>query len=72
MPRGVPWYPQGIDAWTVRWVLLHLVEEMARHAGHADIVRESVDGATAIPLLAAVESWPETGWVTPWRRAGVA
>jgi hypothetical protein len=29
-----------------RWVLLHLVEELARHAGHADIIRESIDGAT--------------------------
>jgi uncharacterized damage-inducible protein DinB len=29
-----------------RWVLLHLIEEVARHAGHADIIRESIDGAT--------------------------
>lgn len=29
----------------VRWVLLHLIEETARHAGHADIIRESVDGS---------------------------
>ena len=33
--------------WSVRWVLLHLVEELARHAGHADLLRESIDGATA-------------------------
>jgi uncharacterized damage-inducible protein DinB len=32
---------------TVRWVLVHLVEELARHAGHADVIRESIDGATA-------------------------
>jgi hypothetical protein len=31
---------------TVRWVLLHLIEEFARHAGQADIIRESIDGAT--------------------------
>ena len=30
---------------SVRWVLLHMIEETARHAGHADIVRELVDGA---------------------------
>ena len=30
----------------VRWVAMHLVEETARHAGHADIVRESIDGVT--------------------------
>lgn len=27
-----------------RWVLLHLMEELARHVGHADIIRESIDG----------------------------
>ena len=29
-----------------RWVLLHLIEELARHAGHADIIREAIDGST--------------------------
>lgn len=29
---------------TLRWVLVHMVEETARHAGHADIVREQLDG----------------------------
>jgi len=29
---------------SVRWILCHLVEEYARHAGHADLIRESVDG----------------------------
>jgi hypothetical protein len=31
---------------TVRWILVHLVEEYARHAGHADLIRESIDGVT--------------------------
>jgi uncharacterized damage-inducible protein DinB len=62
-----PWYPDDLDAWSVRWVLLHLIEETARHAGHADIVREAVDGATAFPLMAAAESWPESPWMQPWR-----
>ena len=35
---------------TVRWVLLHVIQETARHAGHADIIRESVDGASAPEL----------------------
>jgi hypothetical protein len=47
VPRGVPWFPEDVDAWSVRWVLLHLIEETARHAGHADILRETIDGATA-------------------------
>jgi uncharacterized damage-inducible protein DinB len=67
VPKGVPWFPQDIDAWSVRWVLLHLVEETARHAGHADIIREALDGATMYPLMAAAEGWPATEWLTPWR-----
>jgi uncharacterized damage-inducible protein DinB len=30
---------------SLRWVLLHLIEETARHAGHADMLREAIDGA---------------------------
>ena len=53
-----PWFPKDLDGWSVRWVLLHLIEEIARHAGHADIIRESLDGATGIELLAGAEGWP--------------
>jgi len=66
VPKGVPWFPPDVDAWSVRWVLLHLIQETARHTGHADIVRESIDGATAFPLMAAAEGWPATPWMTPW------
>jgi uncharacterized protein DUF664 len=31
---------------SLRWVLVHMIEETARHAGHADILREQTDGAT--------------------------
>jgi uncharacterized damage-inducible protein DinB len=67
VPKGVPWFPDDVDAWSVRWVLLHLIEEIARHAGHADIVRESIDGATMYPLMAAAEGWPATDWLQPWQ-----
>ncbi|HEY7626052.1 MAG TPA: DinB family protein [Ilumatobacteraceae bacterium] len=40
---GTAWFG---DAVTLRWVLVHMVEETARHAGHADIIRELIDGAT--------------------------
>ncbi|MBM9508642.1 DinB family protein [Actinacidiphila acididurans] len=46
-----PWFPPDAKR-TARWILLHLVEEQARHAGHADIIRESLDGAVAFQLLA--------------------
>jgi hypothetical protein len=32
---------------SARWVLLHLLKETARHAGHADIIRETLDGERA-------------------------
>jgi uncharacterized damage-inducible protein DinB len=67
VPTGVPWYPDDIESWSVRWVLLHLIEEIARHAGHADIVRESIDGATMYELMAAAEGWPATDWLQPWQ-----
>ena len=31
---------------SLRWIYVHMIEEMARHAGHADILREQIDGAT--------------------------
>ena len=37
--------PDG-KPFTLRWVLLHLIEETARHAGHADLLREAIDGST--------------------------
>ncbi len=38
-----PWHPPG-SRWTARRVLLHVIAETAQHAGHADIIRESLDG----------------------------
>ncbi len=32
--------------WTLRWVYAHMIEEYARHNGHADLLREAIDGAT--------------------------
>jgi uncharacterized damage-inducible protein DinB len=69
VPRDAPWFPQDVEAWSARWVLLHLVEEIARHAGHADIIREHIDGATMYALMAGAEGWPETPWLKPWQPA---
>jgi hypothetical protein len=39
----------GNDPWrgavSLRWVLLHMIEEYARHNGHADLLRQRIDGA---------------------------
>jgi uncharacterized damage-inducible protein DinB len=32
--------------WSLRWILIHLIEETARHNGHADLLREAIDGRT--------------------------
>jgi len=54
-----PWMPEDF-VMTVGWILWHLATEVARHAGHADIIRESIDGAIAYQLNAEAdgEPWP--------------
>jgi hypothetical protein len=36
----------GQGTFSLRWILIHLIEEYARHNGHADFIRERLDGAT--------------------------
>jgi Protein of unknown function (DUF664) len=40
---GTAWFGATVS---MRWVLIHMIEETARHAGHMDILRELVDGRT--------------------------
>ncbi|MGW7403457.1 DinB family protein [Streptomyces sp. NPDC054833] len=53
-----PWFPPD-EAVSMRWLVLHLIRETARHAGHADIIRESLDGKTAFELVAQEQG---TSW----------
>jgi predicted enzyme related to lactoylglutathione lyase len=62
-----PWFPKDVEAWSVRWVWWHLVEELTRHAGHGDIVRETLDGATMYALVAARDGLPDLPWLPAWR-----
>jgi uncharacterized damage-inducible protein DinB len=55
---AAPWHPQD-ETLSMRWLCLHLIRETARHAGHADIIRESLDGATAFELVAKEQG---SGW----------
>jgi Protein of unknown function (DUF664) len=41
-----PFDNRGKADMSVRWVYLHMIEEYARHNGHADLLRERIDGAT--------------------------
>ncbi len=40
---SAPWFPPQ-ERWSARRVLMHIIAETAQHAGHADIIRESIDG----------------------------
>ncbi|MFI9724298.1 DinB family protein [Streptomyces sp. NPDC052396] len=46
LPKA-PWFEAGAQ-WSARRVLMHIVAETAQHAGHADIIRESLDGAKSM------------------------
>jgi hypothetical protein len=46
LPKA-PWYEPGAE-WSARRVILHIIAETAQHAGHADIVREALDGAKSM------------------------
>ena len=46
LPKA-PWHEPG-SRWSARRVLLHVIAETAQHAGHADIIRESLDGAKSM------------------------
>lgn len=44
-PTRVSLWPDGARP-SLRWIICHMIEEYARHNGHADLLRESVDGQT--------------------------
>jgi uncharacterized damage-inducible protein DinB len=72
VPQDAPWFPKDFPAWSVRWVIMHVINELARHSGHADIVRETIDGATMYELIAGRENWEPKPWITPWQPGRVS
>jgi Protein of unknown function (DUF664) len=42
-----PWFQPG-ERWSARRVFMHIIAETAQHSGHADIIRESLDGAKSM------------------------
>ncbi|KIZ19525.1 DinB family protein [Streptomyces natalensis] len=46
LPKA-PWFEPG-ERWSARRVLMHIISETAQHSGHADIIRESLDGAKSM------------------------
>jgi uncharacterized damage-inducible protein DinB len=47
-PRGRHNRPMEEDITDLRWIVLHMIEETARHAGHLDVARELLDGQTGL------------------------
>lgn len=69
-PGRVPWWrPESRDV-TLHRILVHLVAETHRHAGHADLVRELVDGAAG--LRAGAPNLPEVDWAAYRERVEAA
>lgn len=57
----VPWWPAEHGEVTLHRIIVHVLEEVSRHAGHADILREQIDGAAG--LSAANSNLPDgTDW----------
>ncbi|MCW2757326.1 MAG: DinB superfamily protein [Nocardioidaceae bacterium] len=56
----VPWWPAGRREVTLHQVLVHMVAETCRHAGHADVLRESLDGA--VGRFRHDEGMPDVDW----------
>jgi hypothetical protein len=53
----------------LRYYLTHQIEEMARHAGHADIIREQLDGTSIPALVLTLEGAPANGFFQPYTPA---
>jgi uncharacterized damage-inducible protein DinB len=65
--RGsVPWWPEGRRSPTLRTLLVHAIQETARHAGHADIIREYIDGAAG--LREGVSNLPPEAGAAAWKQ----
>jgi hypothetical protein len=59
----VPWWPADRATVTLHRVLVHVVAELHRHAGHADIVRETIDGAAGLrPGVSNLPAVPDDWW----------
>lgn len=52
VPTEMPWYPPGMPDFSGRWVVQHVLAEIERHSGHADLLREAIDGRTMYDLIA--------------------
>lgn len=58
-PGAVPWWPEDCRVVPLGQIILHVAVDEARHAGHADILRENIDGAAGLRTVGdSVPGWP--------------
>ncbi len=62
----LPWWPEERRHPTLHTLLVHTIQETARHAGHADIIRESIDGAAG--LREGVSNMPAEAGAAAWKQ----
>jgi uncharacterized damage-inducible protein DinB len=61
---SVAWWPEDRRETTLHRILVHMIEETNRHAGHADIVRELIDGSAGLrPNVSNLPDEDEDWWV---------
>lgn len=59
-PAHVPWWPGDRGQVTLERIMIHVIAELARHAGHADIIRELIDSGAG--LRADASNIPDMDW----------
>jgi len=63
----VPWWPAERDEVTLHRILVHVTTETYRHAGHADIIRELIDGAAGLKADSSNLPSDASGWWSSYR-----
>jgi hypothetical protein len=66
-PGVVPWWREETRDVTLQKILVHMIAETHRHAGHADIVRELVDGAAGLRVASTNLPEVDTSWWAGYR-----
>ncbi|WP_090052948.1 DinB family protein [Lentzea fradiae] len=69
-PGVVPWWPQERKYVTLHLLLVHMIAETNRHAGHADVLREGLDGTAG--LRPGASNLPEQDWAAYRARVELA
>jgi hypothetical protein len=61
-PGRVPWWPEARGSVTLERIIVHVIVDLARHVGHADILREEIDGSaglrSGVSNLPDQQDWP--------------